>query len=314
MITNVRDLKSYELFSADLNSKIGPKIKNALLKSIEKMPKSFAIMNGIPYKIFLCIFAITIIPVIVHLILRNSQKKLLLKYIEKKEIFKSVFEQLPYLKYENSESDSNTNDLLQNAPKHVPSNAFVIESSDIFTFKLLDKYFCTMRTGRLKWIIYDNEANKKSVYYCNVCYITFSVNDKKSIDFNYKLMSKRKLISLKKRTNLESEEFNKKLNFVTNDEVKARMMYSPLAMESTLKIVDSLKLRDKYQLKQWNIEKKGPNFKIIFQPVRTWNILDIDLVYSNNSGKMENAIIDKLINGSYFTYKLFGLVLIPILI
>ena len=310
----IKDIKNYDFFFNSISEIIRPEIRKSVDNSFSEMHKSFQLMATIGYRISLFFTWIFIIPILIHFYLRYKQRQLIISKINLEHLFDIAFQKCSEIEFLNTEEKKDTSDLKINRVRRIPSDAMIVKASKIYNLKLINKYECKVRVGMARWI--RSSGKSVQVYYCNTGYIIFDFNDKKYENFNFNLVSRHKLLKFGQKTLFENDEFNKEFFFTSNNLIKSRMMYTPLAMELTLKLSKHLKKLKNTRIKWWSFEKKQNKIIIIFEMPShfEWNLWDIYIRFLNTKEKIENAMINDFIDHVYMIYELFSIANIPILL
>lgn len=299
----VRELISYDQFKSKIEVAILPLITKYLEDTYKIMPKSYFVMNKTRYWVFLILTAPLLIFLFNHFLLRKKQAKIInnKKNLHLLEVYRTAMNQIPELAFVDINENPNTVDLKRYKTDVIPFDAKIVENSNLKTFKVLDKYEATYQTGLARWI--RSYGRSTQVYYKATGYIQLTGVDIWP-DFVFSLHNRKKLFS--KDIKLENDNFNKQFEFEANDLIKARMMYTPLAMQLLLELKDTI------GLSWWTISKTGSTVLIRFQPKKWYDSeIKIKFAMKMNENFLSEQITGEVVDALFLLYKLLGLALVP---
>ncbi|WP_426461218.1 hypothetical protein [Mycoplasma hafezii] len=177
---------------------------------------------------------------------RRKLKKRIRKIIESSfdqqitdEILETAFEDIDELEYIGATSNIPDNcgfniKFFEDARDFsIPSSARIKNIGLIYHFKLLDRYDFYTVNVLFSWIVSNGktstEVTRAMQYY--YCYL----NDlEPNMEFDFSLFTKNLNDKNHKTQKLENDVFNKYVKLCSNDEIKARMLYTNYAQEMTL--------------------------------------------------------------------------------
>ena len=221
--------------------------------------------------------------------------------INQNEVYKAAFEKVPELEFVKSQMTNTRKDLFINRVPGIPKDAYIDKASPLITFKVLGKYNASIRMGRATWVRTNGKSTSR--YYSNTGYSIINAQNVMP-KFTYELNHRNKFGG--KKYDLESTRFNKEFEFKFNDGVKARMIYTPLAMEETIKY------KATNNLKYWNVVKANGMFNIRFKP-KDWRDLEINISNRDLGSleKIKNAIYSDIAKDVTNIYNIIYVTLIP---
>ena len=238
----------------------------------------------------------------------SNINKYFVSRIDKADIYKKGFSKLKELKFESIEKVDNVKELFENRVPSIPSDATIIESSDVINFKVNGKYEAYIQTGIAEWKREkeSEEGKKKEIetFNENTGYLIVKTNELMR-DFAYTLINKN--IFFAKKIKLENTLFNKAFTLTSNNPLSIRLLYTPLCMEETLKYHRNIN-----KLSYWKVSKNDNCIKIIFRPKHIYKISinsknkqpkDKEMIKEN----LANNIVDNIV----MLYTIIYVVLIP---
>lgn len=262
--------------------------------------------------IFLAFFFL-IIPLIIFLvrysILKNSRNLIVTTINSKLDqfriyhyLFKSLHSSLNLTEIKTSKY---YNELIyQNAFQYnlIPDRATPIYNSPLFYFNH-PNYDLEFEINKFRWYTKVNKNQNKPVYE-DVGLITFDLKHPKFTNFNFTWLTNDNHLGLNK-VKLENKLFNKIFMMKTDDEVKARMIATPLTMEELLRHQE-----ENINSNKFIVQKIGNRITICFLPYEI-NALELDFNFNANVSEMVKQIVNDFARDVYQIYALFALVFIP---
>ena len=247
-------------------------------------------------------FILLFIPWIVLYLKLEKIKKVFTDTLPMHEVYKAGFEKLKEVEFVKARHATSTRDLYLNRTAGIPSDARIDRSSVVVHMNINDKYVAVAQMGRATWRRQTGK-NSYQTYHKNTGYIKIHAKGVMP-KFNFTLNHRNKMGG--KAHNLESTIFNKSFQFKSNDQIKARMIYTPLSMEETVKYKETNRLR------YWKLYKESENITIIFQPA-TWQGLEINLRTGDLGSleKIKDRIYNDISNDISNLYNIMFVVLIP---
>lgn len=287
--------------------------KEIYLESKDKISEAIeSVYNSIPQSdkkyltrkfrtIMILLGFILIIPWIILYFKTTELKNKFTSSLNQEFIYKVGFEKVPHLEFTGITYSSKTKDLYFNRTAGIPMDATISQATPFIVFKVHGKYDGYIRMGEATWVRSNGKSSTR--FYKNTGYLVLDAPGVMP-SFNYSLDHKNRFGG--KRHNLESTQFNKTFEFESNDQVKARMIYTPLSMEETIKYKSTNNLR------YWKVFKNGEQFKIIFQP-NDWKDLIINIRNSDleTLETIKNAIYRDISKDIVNIYNIIFVVLIP---
>ncbi|WP_337896404.1 DUF3137 domain-containing protein [Mesomycoplasma ovipneumoniae] len=182
------------------------------------------------------------------------------------------------------------------------SKAWISEVRPLKELLIDEKFHVSFTNVHWQW---EERKNKETVTresFTGILKIDTSMLGEKAFDF--KLLKPRGWFSQKDKIKLENEEFNQIFNPESNDRLKIRKMYTPLAMELSLKRYFD---RDGVKVLDVTIESSGN--AIYFTYKCDWNFMYVDFpTYIKTLDDFINHIFNDFLLDTYSLYYLLCLI------
>ncbi|CAM9122106.1 DUF3137 domain-containing protein [Mycoplasma marinum] len=219
------------------------------------------------------------------------------------KIYKTAIGGLPDFEYV-----SNENVISKNLIRHtykIPNDAVIKNASNHFKVTFKSKYLITFQSGLFHWVRYstDSKGNRtRQDYYRDSGFASVHF-DKSESDHEFTMHRKNWFSNTQiDKIELENRDFMKKTKFKSNNEIKARMMFTPLAMEEVLKLQKNMKL-------SFDLVKKGNVANFSYGSVK--NQFIIDAKAAKTIDETVNRYFNDIIEDFYYLYEILGSVTIP---
>ncbi len=252
---------------------------------------------------------ITAIPFLIGILMLVSKRMkikqidaIYLKAMDIEKIYTIAINNIPNFKLEeiNNVVTNELNIIRYNAPEE----AKIIKISPAFKVKFKEKYQVAFQAARYHWTTTyeDSKGNTKTYnHYAESGYALIETDPKQSefeFSINGSIFSRPNL----NKMDLENKNFLRTTKLKSNDKIKSRMMFTPLAMEEVLKHYP--KTSNKFFA-----QKIGD--QVAFSFVALKNQFIIDAVKGSNDLTTANKYIDDIVEDFYTLYEKLGIVLIP---
>ncbi len=234
---------------------------------------------------------------------RNIMKKIDAIYraaMDKKMIYKTVIESLPNFKQDNITSTISPN--LLKYRYDIPSDATIVESSPLFFVKYKEKYGVEFQSARYHWTRSVKTKNGFSTkdYYRDSGYALIQTDPREN-DFSFS-MHGASFFSKWDKIELENKDFLKQTKFRSNNPLKSRMVFTPLAMEEIVKHEKGIKTR-------FTLNKEGDFALFTLATNKAHFIIDASKGQTNE--ETAQNYIDDIVDDFFDLYEVLGLILIP---
>ncbi|VEU63494.1 DUF3137 domain-containing protein [Mycoplasmopsis bovirhinis] len=188
----------------------------------------------------------------------------------------------------------------------VPDDAFVAKLGPQLLWNLDKKYPTVLRNAEWRRITKDFRGNpKEETYYSSILMIdTKALGDK---GFLFTLFDKKFPKSAVKPINFENKDFNKVFKVKSEDEIKARMMYTPLAMETSLK-----RYRDNGNSKVRKFTVLSTRNYLIFEFSTDFEFMQLDWKPTLNKDNLFRSLYKDFLVDTYTLYYLLSIIYIPL--
>ncbi len=183
--------------------------------------------------------------------------------------------------------------------------ADIVSTSPLFKATYKDKYEVIFQSAKFHWLESSTDAEGNSELidaYGGSGFASIST-DKRDDDFSFCLNGG--FLDSKigaKKIKLENKEFVKRLKLKSNNPIKSRMMFTPLAMEEVLNYKN--KIKNNYYINK-------PNNNVYFAYETTFDQFVIDASITNKKNKMIQKYYDDVISDFYSLYEKLGVIIIP---
>ncbi|UUD37172.1 Uncharacterised protein [Mycoplasmopsis californica] len=226
--------------------------------------------------LLLCVFIVSFvlfsgILILIAILKRRSYLHELRKLINERELVKETFCSDPLIEpivpedgFEESRDIHELYDF-ELSKYGIPSDAIVSKSWGHYEFKLGFKFadFIELKIMQYRWEESDGQRTRE--VYCNVGILQHTINLKnidQANDINYAMFS-----NWKTNINLESSEFNKKVKLNVPDEIKARLLFTPVIQAE---ILDGMK---NSLLKRIAVRKFDNVVRVTFAPLNKKHLI-----------------------------------------
>ncbi|CAM9129930.1 hypothetical protein [Mycoplasma todarodis] len=181
----------------------------------------------------------------------------------------------------------------------IPSDATISSFSPSFLVKYKDKYIVQFQSAQFNWTrtVQDKDGSYEEVYYENSSFIQLE-GDKNNTDFLYTMKQR----SLLKKIELENKEFLRLTKYRSNNEIKSRMAFTPLAMEEIVKHL----LKTPAEFKLTKQERK-----YVFSAITTEDCYVIKAQMGKTIEQTVQNFINDIISDFYHFYEVIGVAIIP---
>ncbi|WP_337903518.1 DUF3137 domain-containing protein [Mesomycoplasma ovipneumoniae] len=186
------------------------------------------------------------------------------------------------------------------------SKAWISEVRPLKELLIDEKFRVSFTNVRWQW----EERRKKETVtkksFTGILKIDTSILGEKAFDF--KLLKPNGWLSQKDKIKLENEEFNKVFNPHSSDRLKIRKMYTPLAMELSLK-----RYSDRDGVKVLNVTIESSGNAIYFTYKCDWNFMYVDFPTSiKTPDDFINHIFNDFLLDTYSLYYLLCLIYVTL--
>ncbi|UVO15847.1 DUF3137 domain-containing protein [Mesomycoplasma ovipneumoniae] len=182
------------------------------------------------------------------------------------------------------------------------SNASISEFRPLKELLIDEEFHVSFTNVRWQWKEMRNKKTVTRESFTGILKIDTSILGEKAFDF--KLLKPRGWFSQKDKIKLENEEFNQVFNPESSDRFKIRKMYTPLAMELSLKRYFD---RDGVKVTDVTIESSGN--AIYFTYKCDWNFMYVDFpTYIKTPDDFINHIFNDFLLDTYSLYYLLCLI------
>ncbi len=181
----------------------------------------------------------------------------------------------------------------------IPSDATISEFSPSFLVKYKDKYIVQLQSAKFNWTrdVQDGDDISTETFYETAGFIKLE-GDKRNTDFLYTMNQTSPL----KKIDLENKEFLKMTKYRSNNEIKSRMAFTPLAMEEIVKHLSKSSTA---------FELTKEEQKYVFSMMTSENCYVINAKMGKTVEKTVQNFIDDIIEDFYGFYEAIGVALIP---
>ncbi|MDW2926676.1 DUF3137 domain-containing protein [Mesomycoplasma ovipneumoniae] len=186
------------------------------------------------------------------------------------------------------------------------SKAKISEVRPLKKLLIDEKFHVSFTNVRWQWKEWRNKETVTRESFTGILKIDTSILGEKAFDF--KLLKPRSWFSQKDKIKLENEEFNEVFNPESNDRFKIRKMYTPLAMELSLKRYFD---RDGVKVTDVTIESSGN--AIYFTYKCDWNFMYVDFpTHIKTADDFINHIFKDFLLDTYSLYYLLCLIYVTL--
>ncbi|WP_337895543.1 DUF3137 domain-containing protein [Mesomycoplasma ovipneumoniae] len=186
------------------------------------------------------------------------------------------------------------------------SNAWISEVRPLKELLIDEKFHVSFTNVRWQWKEWRNKETVIRESFTGILKIDTSILGEKAFDF--KLLKPRGWFSQKEKIKLENEEFNEVFNPESSDRFKIRKMYTPLAMELSLKRYFD---RDGVKVRDVTIESSGN--AIYFTYRCDWNFMYVDFpTHIKTADDFINHIFKDFLLDTYSLYYLLCLIYVTL--
>ncbi|WP_158763677.1 DUF3137 domain-containing protein [Mycoplasma sp. NEAQ87857] len=283
---------------------------------------SLITFNSIAMIVFTAISAIALIVTTVFLISYRKTANYLSKQIQRNlnsvEIYNKILQIIDQafhyhgnsITYADNNLDFNSVDI--NIKEHdwyrpstVESTAKIIRTSKKSYFDIDNKYPICSQNVIWEYVYRTKDREEKKHYYATLLKIDTSKS--KSKNFNFGMFSRNCVNG--KKIKLENNEFNKIMQLYSDNELEARKMYTPLAMENTVKhYAQNRKNQASFNL---GIVSHNDTVYASFLTPDS-GFLNIDVPMSSKKEKIESKILKDIIVDVFTYYYIIAYLFIPL--
>ncbi|MDW2910157.1 DUF3137 domain-containing protein [Mesomycoplasma ovipneumoniae] len=186
------------------------------------------------------------------------------------------------------------------------SKAWISEVRPLKELLIDEKFHVSFTNVRWQWKEWRNKETVIRESFTGILKIDTSILGEKAFDF--KLLKPRGWFSQNDKIKLENEEFNKVFNPESSDRFKIRKMYTPLAMELSLKRYFD---RDGVKVRDVTIESSGN--AIYFTYRCDWNFMYVDFpTHIKTADDFINHIFKDFLLDTYSLYYLLCLIYVTL--
>ncbi|MHA0296849.1 DUF3137 domain-containing protein [Mesomycoplasma ovipneumoniae] len=186
------------------------------------------------------------------------------------------------------------------------SKAGISEVRPLQELLIDEKFHVSFTNVRWQWKEWRNKETVTRESFTGILKIDTSILGEKAFDF--KLLKPRGWFSQNEKIKLENEEFNEVFNPESNDRFKIRKMYTPLAMELSLKRYSD---RDGVKVTDVTIESSGN--AIYFTYKCDWNFMYVDFpTHIKTADDFINHIFKDFLLDTYSLYYLLCLIYVTL--
>lgn len=289
---------------------IGLKIKKNSQKLVDKniqivqdeLGKRYVFWSKKSTKIWSFALFFLILPPFIYFYKHSVFKNMFLSKFNSSVIFEIAMNQIDELEFKSVSNVNNKQELYANRfARKIPMDARIVKQSQAVNFKILDKYDAQAQLGLARWV--RSYGRNVQVFYKPTGFVKINTQGVWP-DFTYFLELHNRWIG--KEVQLESKQFNKEFQFNANDLVKARMLYTPLAMEESVNYKKSSKMR------YVRVEKKKNQIIISFIPGSINDLnLDVKILSLDNINRLKEKILEDITSDVLKLYGIIYWVLIP---
>ncbi|WP_069096854.1 DUF3137 domain-containing protein [Mesomycoplasma ovipneumoniae] len=186
------------------------------------------------------------------------------------------------------------------------SKAWISEVRPLKELLIDEKFHVSFTNVRWQWKEWRNKETVIRESFTGILKIDTSILGEKAFDF--KLLKPRGWFSQKDKIKLENEEFNEVFNPESNDRFKIRKMYTPLAMELSLK-----RYFDRDGVKVLDVTIESSKNAIYFTYKCSWNFMYVDFPTSiKTPDDFINHIFNDFLIDTYSLYYLLCLIYVTL--
>ncbi len=220
--------------------------------------------------------------------------------MDKEKIYKLSIEAFPNFKLDSVEGA--LSEEIYKYTYNIPGDGRVVGMSPLFTATYKDKYKLQFQSARFHWTRTVRTKNGTSTqhYYRDSGYIILE-GDKKDEDFLY-TMNQSALSSSFGKIDLENKEFLRATKFRSNNKIKSRMAFTPLAMEEVVKHENKI-------VTNFDLTKESWGF--VFSMATDLNQYIIDAKKGSTDENTAQNYISDIVSDFYKFYEVIGMALIP---
>lgn len=263
-------------------------------------------------KMTLFIFALLFIIaefIMVLLFKHNIKKGNWLKYMQLnyesiyENAFKKLNKKLENFNFQNSGAISSEIEQTKTWLNVIPHEARMIKLTNLASFEINKNQF-QVQMSTFHWVVTTNKTRKEYYQPFGLIKAKIDENNPLSEKFSFTLnpFEKPGIFERKNIENLENKNFVKKFNPITNDGVKARMAFTPLAMEEMLENFKGV-IPNKFL-----IQKRDHIILTPFHPLRE-DLLVLDFDYIKYAKKSSNFVAQKILRDlSTDVYEIYSLI------
>ncbi|MCU4706938.1 DUF3137 domain-containing protein [Mycoplasma sp. CSL7503-lung] len=187
----------------------------------------------------------------------------------------------------------------------VPNDARIVEKSKQKYLLIDNKYPASFINVVYLQIVRNSKGEVVSKRYFNRGVLKIDTRNLGDRAFEFTLFKGG--IFSKKPIKLENKEFNKKIRLVSDDELKARQMYTPLSMELSVKRVEDI---NGSIVNSMYVTSTGDS--IYFEYSVPMNFMELDIISSTNKDKILNSMYNDFLYDTYTLYWILSIIYIPI--
>ncbi|WNM16244.1 DUF3137 domain-containing protein [Mesomycoplasma ovipneumoniae] len=186
------------------------------------------------------------------------------------------------------------------------SKAWISELRPLKELLIDEKFHVSFTNVRWQWKEWRNKETVIRESFTGILKIDTSILGEKAFDF--KLLKPRGWFSQKDKIKLENEEFNEVFNPESSDRFKIRKMYTPLAMELSLK-----RYFDREGVKVTDVTIESSGNAIYFTYKCDWNFMYVDFpTYIKTPDDFINHIFKDFLLDTYSLYYLLCLIYVTL--
>ncbi|QIW62396.1 DUF3137 domain-containing protein [Mycoplasmopsis gallinacea] len=182
----------------------------------------------------------------------------------------------------------------------IPSDAKIIDITPPRKLLLHNKYMVVTQNVLYRWVEGSGKNQRERNRWNS--YIKVDTSILKDRQFNFTLF--RGNNPLGNKVKLENDRFNKIFKLTTNNELKIRQMYTPLAMETSVAWYD--KERKNVKFPEPSISSIASREYVMFSNIGEKGFMNLDFAFSVKSEKVFKAIVKDIYSDSFSFYYLIA--------
>ncbi|AKA49780.1 hypothetical protein VO56_00605 [Mycoplasmopsis gallinacea] len=182
----------------------------------------------------------------------------------------------------------------------IPSDAKIIDITPPRKLLLHNKYMVVTQNVLYRWIEGSGKNQRERNRWNS--YIKVDTSILQDRQFNFTLFRGNNPLGAKVK--LENDRFNKIFKLTTNNELKIRQMYTPLAMETSVSWYD--KERKNVKFPEPAVSSIASREYVMFSNIGEKGFMNLDFAFSVKSEKVFKAIVKDIYSDSFSFYYLIA--------